>query len=303
MSAFDKLIFKKDEVVSEFINLLKGGSRTNYLLNILTFVDLSIWKNQQLKELIEVLDEYESNPLDENRLLLSYNPIMSICLAAEILTNIAYSRRKLENECKRIKASLLSLGRMYSSKIDDENYYEELISDVDFKGRTGLKIICEEKFEPLMDEDDPKAENIMLRIWHGKEATKCDGILNGYSSLTHILKSSTKKLTGSFFQIISNYYKPNFHVDYSFQYRYRTKAVSVFFRKELFFAFCILIVFQYVNIRYISLFNVDTMGSTRSEKITQLEAAKKEYDSLNNFTLIFCVALILQLLLKLLYNL
>jgi len=78
LSAFEKLYFKKDEVVSEFINLLKVGSRTNYLLNILALVDLSIWKNQHLKELVEVLDEYESNPLDQNRLLLSYNPIMSI---------------------------------------------------------------------------------------------------------------------------------------------------------------------------------------------------------------------------------
>lgn len=126
---------------------------------------------------------------------------------------------------------------MYSSKIQDEDYYEKLISDVDFKGRTVLKIICEEKFEPLMDENDPKAENMMLRIWHGTEATKCDGILNGYSSLTHILNSSTKKLTGTFMSIISNSYKPNFEVDYSFQYRYRTKAVSVSFRKELFFSF------------------------------------------------------------------
>lgn len=172
LSAFDKLIFRKDEVVSQFISLLKGGDRMNYLLNILTLVDLSIWKNQHLKELIEVLDEYESNTLEQNMLLLSYNPIMSICLAAEILTKIGISRRKLENECKRIKSALLSLGRMYSSKIEDEDYYEKLISDVDFKGRTVLKIICEEKFEPLMDENDPKAENMMLRIWHGTEATK-----------------------------------------------------------------------------------------------------------------------------------
>ncbi|CAI2359649.1 unnamed protein product [Moneuplotes crassus] len=302
LSAFDKLIFRKDEVVSQFITLLKGGSRMNYLLNILALVDLSIWKNQHLKELIEVLDEYESNPLEENRLLLSYNPIMSICLAAEILTKIAISRRKLENECKRIKSALLSLGRMYSSKIQDEDYYEQLISDVDFKGRTVLKIICEEKFEPLMDENDPKAENMMLRIWHGTEATKCDGILNGYSSLTHILNSSTKKLTGTFMSIISNSYNPNFQVDYSFQYRYRTKAVSVSFRKELFYSFCILLIFQYVNIRYISLFNVDAMGEDDDIKIANLKEAKKEYDLLNNYTLVFCLALIFQFFLKLLYN-
>lgn len=72
------MIFREEVVVNQFITLLKGGSRTNYLLNVLNLVDLSIWKNHALKELIGVLDEYESNPMDENRLLLSYNPIMSI---------------------------------------------------------------------------------------------------------------------------------------------------------------------------------------------------------------------------------
>ena len=154
-----------------------------------------------------------------------------------------------------------------------------------------------------MDENDPKAENMMLRIWHGKEATKCDGILNGYSSLTHIMKSSTKKLTGSFMNIISNYFKPNFQVDYSFQYRYRRKAVSFSFWKELFFSFCILLIFQYVNIRYISLFNVDLMGNTKEDRLRSLKEAKKEYDSLNNYTLAVSITLIVQLLLKIFYNL
>jgi hypothetical protein len=40
----------------------------------------------------------------------------------------------------------------------------------DFKGRTVLKTITLNDFEDLMDEEDPKAENIMLMIWHGKEA-------------------------------------------------------------------------------------------------------------------------------------
>ena len=125
-----------------------------------------------------------------------------------------------------------------------------------------------------MDEDDPKAENMMLSIWHGKEATKCDGILNGYSSLTHILKSSTKKLTGSFFNIISNYYRPNFDVDYSFQYRYRSKAVSFFFKKEFLCALIMLIIFQYTNLQYIDIFNGKSDTNTRSENIALMDNSK-----------------------------
>lgn len=44
-----------------------------------------------------------------------------------------------------------------------------------------------------MDEEDPKAENLMLKIWNGKESTKCDGNILGYSSLSHIIWSTKKK--------------------------------------------------------------------------------------------------------------
>ena len=76
----------------------------------------------------------------------------------------------------------MQLGKIYISKIDDERYYENLILDTDFKGRSILKIITANSFEPLMHEDDPKAENLMVEIWQGKEATKCDGNLYGYSN-------------------------------------------------------------------------------------------------------------------------
>ena len=36
----------------------------------------------------------------------------------------------------------LILGGIYSSKIDDEEYYKELVFDKDFNGRSVLNIIC-----------------------------------------------------------------------------------------------------------------------------------------------------------------
>jgi hypothetical protein len=46
-----------------------------------------------------------------------------------------------------------------------------------------------------MDENDPKAENLMLMIWNGKEATTCDGNLFGYSNLAHIFMRKGKKVS------------------------------------------------------------------------------------------------------------
>ena len=66
------------------------GSKTIFLLNILILTDISVWKDAQLIELIGMFRNFtEETSLEENRLLLSYNPLMSITLSAELLMNIA----------------------------------------------------------------------------------------------------------------------------------------------------------------------------------------------------------------------
>ena len=72
-------------------------------MNILTLIDISVWKNKHLKDLIQIIDDYVNENYDKNRLLLSPNPLMSIALAAEILITIALSRKKFENECTKIR--------------------------------------------------------------------------------------------------------------------------------------------------------------------------------------------------------
>ncbi len=85
---------------------------------------------------------------------------------------------------------------MYTSKIEDERYYENLIRDKDFKDRIVLKIITDNYFSQLMPETDPKPENVMIKIWEGGEATKCDGNMFGYSNLYHIIWTKAKKTGG-----------------------------------------------------------------------------------------------------------
>lgn len=213
------MIFREDTVIIEILTILKEGYRTNFLMNILSLIDISVWKNKHLKDLIEIINDYVDENYDKNRLLLSPNPLMSIALAAELLNKIGDARRKFENECVKIKNQLLALGKMYSRKIEDEKYFESLIMGIDFKKRTVIKTITANSFEQLMDEDDPKAENLMVMLWHGKEATKCDGNIYGYSNMTHILMTKTKKISGkksTFLQMVTNFYDPNFKVDYSF---------------------------------------------------------------------------------------
>jgi len=84
---------------------------------------------------------YIEESYENNKLMLSYNPLLSIALTCELLKTISTSRKKFANECNKILAGLLNLGSIYISKIFDEKYYESLILDKDFKERTCLKII------------------------------------------------------------------------------------------------------------------------------------------------------------------
>ena len=70
-----------------------------------------------------------------------------------------------------------------------------------------------------MDENDPKAERVMMILWQGKEAAHCDGDVFGYSNLVHILFSRTKKVrdfsSTTLMQIITNFFEPNATLNYA----------------------------------------------------------------------------------------
>ena len=151
---------------------------------------------------------------------------------------------------------LLDLGAIYSEKIDDEDHYSSLISDMDFNGRSVLHIICYSKFQQLLNEDDPKAQNLIRNIWKGAEYTKCDGSLVGYSNMTYILTTAAKRADAqtTFFDLISQGFVKNFNLDYTFQFRYRSKAISEYFLKEMVLGLIIVWTFHTINADYRELF-------------------------------------------------
>jgi hypothetical protein len=109
----------------------------------LLLIGLDVWKNKSLNKLIDMFGNFENDNYLDNRLILSYNPLMSIALTAEILTSIANTRKRFRDKCNNMLETLLSLGKMYAGKIEDEDLYRDMISDTDFNGRSVLFIICE----------------------------------------------------------------------------------------------------------------------------------------------------------------
>lgn len=49
IKAFDKLLFREDAIVEKLLFYLNQGTRTIYILNILSLIDISVWKNRQIK--------------------------------------------------------------------------------------------------------------------------------------------------------------------------------------------------------------------------------------------------------------
>ena len=73
------------------ITFLEDGSKTNNILNVLMLAEVTLWPNTPLGKLIETFENF-IDAYETNRLLLSYNPMMSIALTADLLTKIAKKR-------------------------------------------------------------------------------------------------------------------------------------------------------------------------------------------------------------------
>lgn len=86
---FDKQIFKEDNVVACMIEMMEDGSKTNFILNTLNMIDISVWRNERIEQLLEMFGNFTDEIFEKNRLLLSYNPLMSIALSAELCQKIS----------------------------------------------------------------------------------------------------------------------------------------------------------------------------------------------------------------------
>ena len=82
--------------------------------------------------------------------------------------------------------------------------------DRDFKNRTVLKIIIDNRFWPLLSSD--KINILIEEIWVGKKTYECDGKLTDFSLLSYIANYKIRKLPGKKvnpLDLLSLSFKPN----------------------------------------------------------------------------------------------
>ena len=58
MGAFDDSIFKNDDVIQNMLKFLEDGNKTNYILNVLLLSNVTLWKNDQILELVEMFQNF-----------------------------------------------------------------------------------------------------------------------------------------------------------------------------------------------------------------------------------------------------
>jgi hypothetical protein len=75
------------------------------------------------------------NDYAHNNIILSYNPILYICLASEYLTSIAAHIMIFEHNCSIIKDKILGLGKKIIENMPFEDV-EGVFMDKDYKDRT-----------------------------------------------------------------------------------------------------------------------------------------------------------------------
>jgi hypothetical protein len=82
------IYFKEQLVINELLVIMKTRAKTELILNVLLYADFSVWKQRDLNTFIEGLEEIGDKSHFQNRVVLSYNPILTIVLACEHMKRI-----------------------------------------------------------------------------------------------------------------------------------------------------------------------------------------------------------------------
>jgi len=102
-SIFGSHIMIEKEIIDEIFSLFKKRCRSELILNVLLFSDLSRWQQTNLRSLLSMIAEIVTEEIEQNRILLAYNPILTIALCAEFLGKISFSKNIFRHQCNIVK--------------------------------------------------------------------------------------------------------------------------------------------------------------------------------------------------------
>ena len=75
LEVFHESLLCHELVRKLILELFEHKARTEFLLNVLLFVEFQNWPQQDLKDIIEAIAEIPEENAAKNRITLTYNPI------------------------------------------------------------------------------------------------------------------------------------------------------------------------------------------------------------------------------------
>lgn len=95
------------------------------MLNCLIFAEFTNWKQQNQEAIIDIIDEMiGDSPVEQNRILIAYNPIQTICLSCQLLNSIAKSVSLYAHRCHTTINDLQDLGSKIIDNFSDTDILE-----------------------------------------------------------------------------------------------------------------------------------------------------------------------------------
>ena len=252
---FVSSVLNSEKSKNMILDMFNSRTRCDYLVNILMYCNFHYWSNDQMRLLYYIIFGIQSDDIENNLLLMFYNPILSLAILWDVLHKIGNTSSTYKRPANVLSQALQDICYKLS-----ENLNEELVSRVymetNFKGQTLLRIVVNLDLEPLIKSQ--KVEELIETLWTGKETYECDGRTAYFSKLTYISKTKLRFLPGKDF-MLNDLISQDFDFQYEnekfwYQFDFRRYSIKYIFTKELISVILLTIFFQYVNYVYLQSF-------------------------------------------------
>lgn len=145
----------------------------------MTKVLLHLFNFNSAKIFLEIIQKSINDEIVEmNMFSNTSNPLLTMCLLYELLSNIIKKFFSLSNLCRTLMQITMDMAIRYIEEVDDENFLTSVMLERDYSGRDSLKIAVELELLDLIQA--PKVEAIIKRIYN-----------SDYDQAGHLFEMST----------------------------------------------------------------------------------------------------------------
>jgi hypothetical protein len=135
-------------------------------VNVLLYTDFHAWTRDHLEELMKILHGIKYEEIENNMILVLYNPILSFAMICEILKKIGEAKSIYTRPAKELSKALQSISHKLSENLT-EDMVKTVYMDTDFRGQTLLRLVVNHDLEPLLK--CQKVEELIEKLWTGKD--------------------------------------------------------------------------------------------------------------------------------------